>query len=126
MLFSGLLLMTACGFANCQGISLPSVIIDSIIFRLDQGVACDSLSKAQQTEINSLNGLISAQSIQISNQKELISTQAQKIALSAEQLQAERELGRVRKGIAQKRIKSVRRWLGVSVGVNVLLVVLLL
>lgn len=112
--------------ASAQYYTLPDTIFDLMASEVIKGRLCDSLQARQQTEINALNSLISAQGTQLSNQKELISTQAQKIALSAEQLQAERELGRVRKEIAQKRIKRAKRLLVLSGAGNVVLLILLL
>lgn len=112
--------------ASAQYYTLPDTIFDLMASEVIKGRLCDSLQAQQQTEINALNSLISAQGTQLSNQKELISSQAQKIALSAEQLQAERELNRVEKRIAYKRNMRLKRWLAISGVGNVILLVVLL
>lgn len=114
------------GTAFCQFYTLRDSIFDLMASEVVKGRECDTLKRYQQIELNAMGGLLQAQAVKINIQSDELTQYKEKERLWGLQFQNQGAINEVEKKIAKTRLKSVKRWLGVSVGVNVLLVVLLL
>ena len=118
--------MIACACANCQSTSLPSIIVDSIIWRLNLGRACDTLQAKQATELNALSAVVfhQGQRITLSNTK--ITQLEDVIKLMQEQGANQKEVAQIKNEKLKIRIRKLVRFIVIESGIIVVLVILII
>lgn len=119
-------LLIASVYGSSQGLCLPSSAIDTIIWKLRVGAACDSLQKAQFAQILALQSELMATGKIVRIQKEQIGLQESMLLGRTRELEANRQIWRSEKRGLIKQNNRLKWVIAGESGVIVLILLLLL
>jgi hypothetical protein len=117
--------MIVCACANCQTSTIPSVILDSLIYETKKGRECGNLSIKQQIEINAITAQLTTQGKIISLKDTEVDQLRAVVATQSNELLAVKDLHGLEK--ARLKAKLKRLWRVVIIeGAGVIILVVLI
>lgn len=115
--------MIAYGSAYCQSFTLPTKILDSLIWETRKGRSCDTLQRIQMAEIIALQNLQMASGAVIRIQRQQITLLDSLLLSKAREQEVNRNIHRLEK---RGLINDLRRLKLVAIGEGVLVVLLVI
>ena len=114
--------MTAFGQGLCQSFTVPTVILDSMIFEVRKGRACDTLQRAQAKELELQGKELIQTNASLTLLRAISATQTLEASELRQSLEASKEAGRLK----EKKARKSGRLQGLSIGGLAVILVLLL
>lgn len=109
---------------NSQNSTLPSVIVDSLIFEVLQGRACTAVTKAQSAQISALETELQASGQIVVLQESKINSLDAILATWPQQLKAQGEIHRIEKQRLKKRLNRLWRVVILETGAIILILLI--